>query len=125
MSMNIIISSETSVDTFYNILNVLSGNQANKEAAEKVNGCIKALIDTLNKKGFDTSSRYSNLLKKLPNDKIQEGHIEVINKLIGELILFYETQKIKLTFDGKNTKKQKTKKNKSKISDWNAFKFYD
>lgn len=125
MDMNIIISPGTSMDVLYGILNALSDNNADKKATEKVNGCIKALIDTLNKKGFDTSSRYSNLLKKLPNDKIQEGHIEVINKLIGELILFYETPKIKLTFDGKNTKKQKTKKNKSKISDWDAFKVDD
>ena len=122
MDMNIIISPGTSMDVLYGILNALSDNNADKKATEKVNGCIKALIDTLNKKGFDTSSRYSNLLEKLPKDKIQEEHIKVINKLIGELILFYETPKIKLTFDGKNTKKQKTKKNKSKISDWDASK---
>lgn len=95
---------------------------SNNNAAKKINDCIKALIDTLNKKGFDTLSRYSNLLKKLPKDKIQEEHIKVINKLIDELILFYKTKNNKSIFDKNNTGKQKAKKNKQKMSDWDASK---
>lgn len=90
--------------------------------AKKINDCIKALIDTLQKKGFDQSSRYSNLLKKLPKDEIKEGHINAINKLIGEMILFYETKHTESTDNEKSTGKQKAKKNKKKISDWDVSK---
>ena len=117
MSMDIIIAPGTPVDVLYRIFGLSDNN-----VAKKINGCIKALIDTLKKKDFDRSSRYSNLLKKLPNDGIKEEHIKVINKLIDELILFYETQKIKLTFNRKNNRKQKSKKNKQKTSDWDASK---
>ena len=119
--INIIIPEGAPMDLLYNILG-LSDNNADKEAAEKINNCIKALTDILNKKELDISSRYSNLLKKLPKDKIQQEHIKVINKLINELILFYKTPNNKSIFDGKNTGKQKAKKNKSKISDWDASK---
>ncbi len=116
----IIISPGAPMNALYRILGLSDNN-----ADEKINNCIKTLIGTLKKKNLDISSRYSNLLENLPDDKIQEKRIKIINKLINELILFYETKNNKSIFAGKNTRKQKAKKNKQKISDWDASKVDD
>ena len=88
--------------------------------AMKINESVKFLINMLCKKGFDTNSKYMNLLNKLRDDAI---NFSVVKKLIDDFILFYEAQSVNL-IEENNSKKKGKQKNKKKIkkSDWDSSK---